>query len=51
MDEIARGETIGRGFVIELEKPVNANALRLVIIKSTERPGIWEIEVNPSKVE
>ena len=47
MKPIASGSSIGRGFVIELKKPVTANALRLTIIESSERPGIWEIEVNP----
>jgi hypothetical protein len=47
MKEIAAGRSIGREFVIELEKPVTANALRLTIINASDRPGLWEIEVNP----
>lgn len=47
MKEIASGDLIGRGYVIELEKPVTANALRLRINKASDRPGVWEIEVNP----
>jgi len=47
MKEIAGGESIGRGHVIELEKTVTANVLKLIISKASERPGIWEIEVNP----
>ena len=47
MDVIARGETIGRGFVIELDKPVTANVLKLTINSASNRPGVWEIEVNP----
>ncbi len=47
MNIIAEGESIGRDYVIELDKPVRANALRLNIIRASKRPGIWEIEVNP----
>jgi len=47
MKTIASGESIGRGHVIELKKPVTANVLKLMINKASERPGIWEIEVNP----
>ena len=47
MTEIKKGETIGRRFVIELEKPLTANVLRLNVLKSSQRPGVWEIEVNP----
>ena len=49
MNRIASGEKIGRGYVIELEEPITANALKLIIHKATERPGLWEIEVNPVK--
>lgn len=47
MTEIKKGETIGRRFVIELEKTLTANVLRLNVLKSSQRPGVWEIEVNP----
>lgn len=47
MEEIALGESIGRGYVIELDKPVTANVLKISIPKASKRPGIWEIEVNP----
>jgi len=46
MKKIASGKSIGRDFVIELDKPVTVNALRLKILKASERPGIWEIQVN-----
>ena len=49
MEMIGEGKSIGRGFVIELDRPVNANVLRLTINKASRRPGIWEIEVNPVK--
>ena len=49
MEVIARGETIGRGFVIELDEPLSANVLTLTINKASKRPGVWEIEVNPVK--
>ena len=49
MEVIAKGQTIGRGFVIELDKPVTANVLKLIINKASKRPGVWEIEVNPVK--
>jgi len=48
MNIISEGKTIGRNFVIILDKPVTANALRLYINKASKRPGIWEIEVNPA---
>jgi hypothetical protein len=47
MQEVARGRSIGRGYVIELDKPVTANVLNLIINNASKRPGIWEIEVNP----
>ncbi len=46
MEEIGKGEGIGRGFVIELGQPITVNTLRLTM-KSSKRPGIWEIQVNP----
>ena len=51
MEEIASGNLIGRGYVIELDKPVTANTLSLIINKASDRPGVWEIEVNPPKNE
>ena len=47
MEVIAEGGSIGRGFVIDLHKPVQANVLKLIINKASKRPGVWEIEVNP----
>ncbi len=49
MKEISKGKTIGKGLVIELSKPITANALKLVIQKASARPGIWELKVNPVK--
>ena len=49
MKEITKGEKIGRNFIIELKRPITANALKLNILKASERPGVWEIEVNPAK--
>jgi hypothetical protein len=49
MEVIAKGQTIGRGFVIELDKPVTANVLTFTINKASTRPGVWEIKVNPVK--
>ena len=46
MKRVQKGEKIGRGFVIELKKPITANVLRLNINNATERPGVWEIIVN-----
>ena len=48
MNIISEGKTIGRNFVIILDKPVTANALRLNIVRASKRTGIWEIEVNPA---
>jgi len=48
MKVVAKGTTIGHNFVIELDKPVVVNALRLNILKASERPGVWEIKVNGS---
>ncbi|MEA1877021.1 MAG: hypothetical protein U9N86_09150 [Bacteroidota bacterium] len=45
MTVIKKGQTIGRNFVIELEQEITVNALRLNIIKSSKRPGVWELEV------
>ncbi len=42
---IDRGNTIGRNFVIELDRPVTANVLKLNVLKASERPGVWEIRV------
>ena len=47
MEEISKGDSIGKGFIIELDKPVTANTLRLTINKSSQRPGVWELQVNP----
>ncbi len=46
MKAVARGESIGRNFMIELDKAITVNALRLKILKASDRPGVWEIEVN-----
>lgn len=46
MEKIAGGGTIGRDFIIELDKPITANVIKLIIHKASERPGVWEIEVN-----
>jgi hypothetical protein len=43
---IKKGGKIGRGFVINLDSPITSNVLRLQILKASERPGVWEIEVN-----
>ena len=43
---IKMGETIGRGFVIEMDKPITTQVLKLNILKASKRPGVWEIEVN-----
>lgn len=45
MNLIKKGDTIGRNFVIDLDKPITVNVLRLNIIRASERPGVWEIEV------
>jgi len=47
MKVIQSGNTIGRKHVIELDEPVTANVLRLTIKKASNRPGIWEMVVNP----
>jgi|GEM_PF-1081201 len=47
MERIAQGESIGNGYIIELDKPVTANVLKLIINKSSKQPGIREITVNP----
>ncbi len=46
MKTIVEGESIGRNYVIELDKAITVNALILKILKASERPGVWEIIVN-----
>lgn len=43
---IKKGGSIGRGFVINLDEPITTKVLRFKILKSSKRPGVWEIELN-----
>jgi len=42
---IASGDKIGKNLNVNLEEPVTAKALRLVMEKSKEQAGIRELEV------
>lgn len=41
---VARGESAGRRYIVDLELPVTTRTLRLVVEKASEVPTVWELE-------
>lgn len=42
---LKRGTEIGRGLIIDFKKEIKAQSIKLIILQSSDRPGIWEMEV------